>query len=145
VGNDQLVSAHIRNLRHPVEVEIDGRRYSLVTTGYLAAAIGRTPRTVRLWQEQSLLPRAPFVLHFKSPYARRWLYPAEFVDAVADIAAVCETGKRMDKSKWDSWEKMIDDAEEEFISPLLGLGVTQPIRLEPVKKGSGALPKHSNV
>ena len=82
----------------------------------------------------NLLPPAPFVLHFKSFSKRRWLYPLDFVDAVADIAECCNIGRRMNKDSWFQWEQMIDAAEEEFILPLFGPGVTAPVHLEPLRE-----------
>ena len=43
-------------------------------------------RTLRTWREMNLLPQAPFVLDYNSPRKRRWLYPAAFVECLADIA-----------------------------------------------------------
>jgi len=136
------VQTDVRNLRHPIRVTIDDETVELVTSGYLAAAVGRTPRTIRNWRALNLLPPAPFVLHFKSFSRRRWLYPLDFVDAVAEIAAVCEIGRRMRRDRWLQWEQMVDEAEEQFISPLLGSGVTGPIHLRSLHRGSAGLPKH---
>jgi len=135
------MQAHVRNLRHPIRVTIDGETVELVTSGHLAAAVGRTPRTIRNWRAMNLLPKPPFVLHFKSPGACRWLYPADFVKAMAEITASGVIGNRMPKDRWDEFESMVDAAEEEFISPLLH-GVTGPIKLRSAPRRSGGLATH---
>jgi hypothetical protein len=75
------------------------------------------------------LPKAPFVLHPESFRNRRWLYPAGFVEALAEIAKSCMTGTRMDPMNWDVFRRMVYDAEEQHIPPLLEEAVSRPVVL----------------
>ena len=122
-------------LRKPISAIIRSNKCQLVTTGHVAHALRRTPRTVRYWQEMCLLPKPPFVLNSHSIRSRRWLYPADFVEALAEIAESGLIGDRIDQQNVAIVEHMIDDAEAEFITPLLGEGVTGPVVLELVRRG----------
>lgn len=93
----------------------------------------------------NLLPKPPFVLHYNSLCKRRWLYPADFVEALAEIASCGVIGKRMDHDKWWTFEQMVDEAEAEFITPLLGPGVTGPIHLRLVRRGRAGTSVDSGV
>ena len=84
----------------------------------------------------NLLPKPPFVLHPESFRNRRWLYPAGFVEALAEIAESGIIGLTMDWHNREIFERMIDDAEEEFIRPLLGVGVMPPVAVELVRRPS---------
>lgn len=81
----------------------------------------------------NLLPQAPFVLDYNSPRKRRWLYPAAFVECLADIAESGLIGERMNHWDYFLFEHMVDDAEERFINPLLADGVSRPVLLQLVR------------
>src|ERR1700733_9348258 len=91
------VSTSSRFLRHPITTVIRGEQCQLVTTGHLAAAIRRTPRTVRRWQEMRLLPPPPFFLDYSSSCNRRWLYPSEFIERLAEVFDSGVIGNRLDQ------------------------------------------------
>src|ERR1700693_1226230 len=115
------MASEVAFLRRPIPAVIRGQRCDLLTTGHLARAVGRTPRTIRNWGAMNLLPKPPFVLRPESFRNRRWLYPAGFVEALAEIAESGIIGTTMDWHNREIFERMIDDAEEEFIRPLLGV------------------------
>lgn len=120
-------------LRRPIPAVINGQWCELLTTGHLARAVGRTPRTLRTWQAMNLLPQAPFVLDYHSVRQRRWLYPAAFVERMAEIADSGIIGKRMKHWDYFLFEHIVDDAEAEFINPLLAEGVSRPVLLQLVR------------
>jgi len=126
-------------LRRPISAAIRGQKCELLTSGHLAHAVARTPRTIRAWQQMNLLPKAPFVLHPESFRNRRWLWPSDFVDAMVEIAESGVIGTRLDYRSWDLFERMVDDAEGQHILPLLGEGVTRPVPLVSSMRGLGRI------
>lgn len=105
----------------------------MLTTGHLACAVDRTPRTIRTWRKRGLLPGPPFVIHSDSFRNRRWLYPVGFVEALAEIAENGLIGSKMDPTNWYVFSRMVHDADQEFIRPLLGEGVMGPVVLSFVR------------
>ncbi len=83
---DFFVADRTPFLRRPIPAVISGQECQLLTTGHLAHALGRTPRTIRTWRAMNLLPKPPFVIHAQSLRSRRWLWPSGFVNALAEIA-----------------------------------------------------------
>lgn len=100
-------------------VTIGGQPVKLVAVGYLAHATKRTCWTVRYWQRLGLLPPPPFALRRDDPQRRRWLYPTEFVDAVAQIVKEMEIGPRLERSMWPSFQSAVSRAYETTVLPLL--------------------------
>jgi hypothetical protein len=115
----------IRNLRRPVTHEANGHTCKLVTTGYVAAAVGRSPWTVRHWQQIGLLPRAPFILQPKDPRARRHLYPADFVNRLPQIIEDGGWQDRLERDHWRRFHREVFDAYDEVMRPLLTEVVTE--------------------
>lgn len=91
----------------------------LLTTGYLAIAIGRTPWTIKYWQRMGLLPPPPFAIHQNDVQRRRWLYPEPFVDAVSEIVGRRQIGTRLDREDWPWFREEIVAAYEMTVEPLL--------------------------
>jgi hypothetical protein len=59
------VADHIRNLDHPITVNVYGEMVTFMTVGYVAAALNRTPWTI--WEQLDLFPRAAFYLRRDDP------------------------------------------------------------------------------
>jgi len=78
--------------RHLI-VHIDGKTIECVTIGVLAAAVGRSARTIRGWERSGFIPPAPFVLP-GGQNTRRRLYPVVLVAAIKEIAIREGFGRR---------------------------------------------------
>jgi len=124
-GQDLDGVPHIKGLHKAIQVEINGQPIKLLTVGYVAHALRRTPWTIHHWEQLDLFPKAPFYLHPNDARTRRRLYPQPFVDRLNDIYAVGYLGQRLD---WYSWKRFyldVRDAYEETIVPLLRPGVLE--------------------
>lgn len=96
-----------RHLRRPVLVEHFGEVYRFLTIGYLAEAVGRTPRTIRRWQEVGLLPKPEIFLYPRRLPAKRGLYPEGLVTALRQVASRGGIGPRLE---WQEWDRFRDEA-----------------------------------
>jgi len=74
-------------------VRIEGKTIECVTIGVLAAAIRRTPHTIRTWEREGLIPPAPLTLASRDPRAVRRLYPIELVTAIQSLAETAQFGQ----------------------------------------------------
>ena len=95
-----------------------------MTVAYVAKAIGRSKWSVKHWQRLGLLPEPPFVLHPDVQEARRYLYPATFIDCLAQIASQDYVVRRLDREDWQRFHNEVYEAYERTVAPLLGGGVT---------------------
>jgi MerR HTH family regulatory protein len=68
-----------------VWLNVEGVRVECVSVGVLAAALQRTPRTIRYWQAMGLLPRAPLVVASDDPRGVRRYYPVKLVEALREV------------------------------------------------------------
>lgn len=80
-------------------VLIEGKTIECVTIGVLAAAVGRSARTIRGWERSGLIPPAPFVLP-GAQNTRRRLYPVILVAAIKDIAILEGFGSRRNSGQF---------------------------------------------
>jgi hypothetical protein len=112
------VVAKIRNLRQPIQTEINGQPCVLLTIGFVLRAIGRSKWTLRNWEKLGLFPEAPFVLRPDVPSARRHLYPAPFVQRLKEIAGHGYVGTRLDFEDWERFRDEVFDAYNETVTPL---------------------------
>lgn len=116
-----------KNLRRPIQSNINGKSVTLLTSGYMARAIGRSTWSVKHWRRLGLLPQPPFVLHADVQESRRYLYPATFVRSVAEIARQGYVVRRLDRSDWNRFHAEVRQAYEKTIVPLLPTGVTDDV------------------
>jgi hypothetical protein len=112
-----------------VTATISGTDITLLSSGYLALALGRTGWTVHHWTRVGLLPPARFVVNNHDPRIRRRFYPEQYVDALVEIALRLRIGQRMDYDKWRSFHFEVARAYEETVVPLLPWGVTAPVEI----------------
>ena len=105
-----------------VTATINGTNITLLSSGYLARALGRTGWTVRHWIKLGLLPPAPFVISPDVPRTRRPLYPEQYLDALTEIAWRLRIGSRMDYANRRSFHAEVARAYEEIVVPLLPFG-----------------------
>jgi hypothetical protein len=101
-----------------VTATINGTNITLLSSGYLARALGRTGWTVRHWIKLGLLPPAPFVISPDVPGTRRPLYPEQYLDALTEIAWRLRIGSRMDYANRRSFHAEVARAYEEIVVPL---------------------------
>ena len=66
--------------------EIGGATVELVPVAELALALGRRPRTIRMWETLGVLPPAPFRTHSHDHRGRRRLYSQAHVSGIVEIA-----------------------------------------------------------
>jgi DNA-binding transcriptional regulator YiaG len=88
----------------------DGRDVDVVTIGGLAKALGRSSSTIRRWEREHLLPRAPLHLLKHDPRAERRLYPVELVEAIAMICDAQPIGRRRSPNRFHRQQLAIVDA-----------------------------------
>jgi hypothetical protein len=115
-----------KNLRRPITTVINGHQCVMLTTGYVANAVGRTPWTIKHWQRIGLLPAPTLVLHPEVPSARRGLYPMSFVKCLAEIARRDYMDHRLDRADWQRFHAEVFAAYEKTILPLLKRSVIEP-------------------
>ena len=121
-GHD-FVMAKPKNLRRPIQSNINGKSVTLLTSGYMARAIGRSTWSVKHWRRLGLLPQPPFVLHADVQESRRYLYPATFVKCLAEIAREPYVIRRLERNDWERFHREVSRAYEKTIVPLLTAGV----------------------
>ena|GEM_PF-4677207 len=114
----------LKNHRRPITTTINGKSVTLLTSGYMARAIGRSTWSVKHWRRLGLLPQPPFVLHADVQESRRYLYPATFVKSVAEIARQDYVVRRLEREHWQRFHAEVLQAYEKTIVPLLTTGVT---------------------
>ena len=125
VGHDLSVVSKIKGHRHPIITQIKGQEVTLLTVAYVAKAIGRSKWSVKHWQRLGLLPEPPFVLHPDVQEARRYLYPATFVQCLAEIASQDYVVRRLERQDWQRFQNEVWTAYETTVAPLLGTCVTR--------------------
>lgn len=94
---------------------IDGQVRTLATIGELAAAVGRTSRTVRGWERQGLIPPPPLVIQDGDVCTRRRLYPVELLDVMREVTAQEGFGRRrpsgtflrQQEQMWNAWREVM--------------------------------------
>ncbi len=79
--------------RH-IKAQVGEKIITLVTVGEVAAALGRTPRTIIGWEHTGLIPPAPFRTSSGDEHLRRRLWPVELVKALQRVAEQEGFGKR---------------------------------------------------
>lgn len=72
--------------RAPQRFKVKGVDREFFTVGALAEALGRRPGTLRKWEREGLLPRAPFRKPSDDPRGVRRLYSRDHVEAIVKIA-----------------------------------------------------------
>jgi hypothetical protein len=101
----------VRTGGRPFRIRLeDGTDIYVVTIGGLAKALGRSSSTVRRWEREQLLPRAPLRLLKHDPRAERRLYPVELVEAVAAICDAQPIGRRRSPNRFRRQQMDIFDA-----------------------------------
>ena len=116
---------HLKSLRHPILMDIDGQGCELLTVGYVAHVLRRTSWTIRYWTALNLFPEAPFQLDPDVSRTRRRLYPSAFVGALAEIANRPYYGMRLDRHEWGRFQHDVFEAYEMTVVPLLRRGVVE--------------------
>jgi hypothetical protein len=104
----------VKNLRHPIQIEINGTSITLVTVGYCTTALGRTSACLKQWESIGLFPSAPYRL---GPNRLR-LYPLDFVKAIARIKEEGYMGRRMDRPDWRRFQLAVWNAHDAALAPL---------------------------
>jgi hypothetical protein len=130
------MSRHVRNLRHALHVTGGTGDYDLLTIGYLARAVGRTPWTILYWQRIGLLPPAPFVINANKVNIRRRLYPARYVAELARLMNKHYPSPRLERVYWSSFKKETSDAYRRHVQPLIGDGVMPPVEIVRLSTGT---------
>jgi hypothetical protein len=85
----------IRNFRHPIHCEINGKSVTFVTIGHCARIMGRTTACVKHWEAIGLFPPAAYRL----AKGQLRLYPQDFLRSLGQLD-LAYLGRRMDRSDW---------------------------------------------
>ena len=128
-GTISDMARHLRNHRRPIRITTEAGDVQLLTIGHVAAAVGRTPWTIKHWHRLELLPPAPFVINAQRQNLRRRLYPEPFVRELARITARRYSGPRLDYNQWRSFQIEARAAYDRIVVPLTG-GVMPPVEIE---------------
>ena len=115
----------VKGLRRPILTEVNGQRCVLYTSGWVAHVLQRTPWTIRWWQRKGLFPEPPFHINPDHPQNKRGLYPAEFLEALAEIAGRPYFMERLDHYDWKRFYNDVSAAWEATVVPLLGTSVIE--------------------
>jgi len=108
-------------------VHIDGNTIECVTIGVLAAAVGRSARTIRGWERSGLIPPAPFVLPGAQNTQRR-LYPVVLVAAIKEVATREGFGRRRPSGLYLRQQEKLYDAWNTALASLShGKSVTDQV------------------
>jgi hypothetical protein len=99
-------------------VQVDGTIIHCVTVGGLAAAVNRSPRTIRGWERSGLIPAAPLVLPGEQNTRRR-LYPVLLVAAIKEVATREGFGRRRPSGIFLNQQKQIGDAWQRVMLSLI--------------------------
>jgi hypothetical protein len=106
-----------------IETQINGKVTTLCTVGRVAAALHRTPWTVKYWEAIGLLPPARFILNPEVPRTRRRLYLTEYVEALGVIADRGYLGRRLDRDGWQRFHDEVFIAYQQTVTPFTDRGV----------------------
>ena len=108
-------------------VQVDGTIIHCVTVGGLAAAVNRSPRTIRGWERSGLIPAAPLVLPGEQNTRRR-LYPVLLVAAIKEVAIREGFGRRRPSGRYLRQQQMLYEAWNAALASLTrGEGVTEGV------------------
>lgn len=72
--------------RHPRKYLVGGVEHEFFTMGHLAAALGRSPVTLREWEREGIIPRATYQVNAASKNGRRRLYTREQIEGLVKLA-----------------------------------------------------------
>lgn len=122
----------MKSLRKPLNVDVDGVEYTLLTVGYVAHVLRRSRGTVKLWTPD-LVPAPLIILNPDEPRLRRGLYLKEFIDALEASELRAYLGKRLDRDLWQCFQRDVLSAYEQTVVPLIASGVMKRIREETVR------------
>jgi hypothetical protein len=110
-----------------VEIEVDGKSITCTTIGGLAAALGRTSHSVRIWERSGLIPPAPFILP-GGPNTKRRLYPISLVAVIQDVAIREGFGRRRPSGHFLRQQKSLYEAWNTALASIShGKGVTDGV------------------
>ena len=101
-----------------VKAQVGGRVVTFVTIGEVAAALGRTPRTIIGWEHTGLIPRAPFRTSSGDEHLRRRLWPVELVTALEHVAKHENFGTRR-KSDFRRQQALLHEAWQTAMGSVL--------------------------
>jgi hypothetical protein len=71
----------------PTVVTMGGETVELFSIGQLAQALERDPVTIRAWERDGIIPRAPYRTKSSDPRAKRRAYTRRHVEGMRAIAA----------------------------------------------------------
>jgi hypothetical protein len=74
--------------KHPVWAVVNGVELELHPIGALAMALGRSPRTLRRWEHDGVIPPCCYWRRFDDVNARRRLYTRATIEGLVRIAAM---------------------------------------------------------
>lgn len=115
-----------KNLHRPISVVIDGSECTLLTIGYMAAALHRTTWTIHYWERLGLLPSPPFVINPERLRTKRHLYPEAFVAEITEIAKHYSS-RRLEREQWRTFQMEARQVYSRTVEPLLPPGVITPL------------------
>jgi hypothetical protein len=72
--------------KKPRKYMTNGVEREFFTIGHLAAALGRRPVTLRLWEREGIIPKATYQINSESKNGRRRLYTREQVEGLVKLA-----------------------------------------------------------
>ena len=74
----------------PIKRTVKGVNYELFPVGALAAAVGRSAVTMRLWERNGVIPKAKFRLQNKNGIGGRRYYTRAQIEATVRVARDCQ-------------------------------------------------------
>jgi hypothetical protein len=106
-------------------VHVKGVEVPCVTVGGLAAAVGRSVRTIRRWEKLGLIPVAPLRRRSEHQCAIIRLYPTALVEAISSSAASMGFGARRPSDSFADQRRQLHEAQARAMSAILRNGVNQ--------------------
>lgn len=94
----------VRTGGRPFLIRIEGQVIEVVSIAGLARALGRSSQTIRRWERNGLIPRAPIWLPSDDIHAVRRLYPTSLVAQIAKITERKPCGSlERQRMVFDAW------------------------------------------
>jgi hypothetical protein len=102
-----------KNLRRPIQSNINGKSVTLVTIGFCALALGRTTACLKNWETHGIFPPAAF----RVARSRHRLYPEDFLSSISHIKDQGYLGRRMNRSNWRRFQTEVWNAHLAALAP----------------------------
>jgi hypothetical protein len=120
-----LMPKREKNMRKPIQIEINGHRIRLVSVGHVCRVLNLGSRSSIIKWEARGFPLAPFRHLTGAPNQNR-LYPITFAAALAEIRKKDYCKRRLDGPRWDRFIAEATAALADALEPLGSGSFTLP-------------------